>query len=85
MISLKTPMEGPPLSPDLSPLDFFLWGYLKDRVYEPAPKDINELKRAIKREMRKIQVDVCMSVIRNFRERVDLVVRQNGRHLEHIM
>ena len=25
----------PPRSPDLSPLDFFLWGYLKSKVYNP--------------------------------------------------
>jgi hypothetical protein len=25
----------PPRSPDLTPCDFFLWGYVKDRVYIP--------------------------------------------------
>ncbi|GBN02190.1 hypothetical protein AVEN_59418-1 [Araneus ventricosus] len=25
-------IEGPPRSPDLNPLDFFLWGYIKQRV-----------------------------------------------------
>ena len=32
-ISLKTEHVWLPHSPDLKPLDFFLWGYLKDRVY----------------------------------------------------
>lgn len=27
------PILWPPRSPDLSPLDFFLWGYVKDTVY----------------------------------------------------
>jgi hypothetical protein len=27
----------PPPSPDLTPCDFFLWGYLKAKVYEQRP------------------------------------------------
>lgn len=27
-------LEWPPRSPDLNPLDFFLWGFLKSKVYE---------------------------------------------------
>jgi len=26
-----------PLSPDATPCDFFLWGYVKDQVYVPPP------------------------------------------------
>lgn len=37
-ISLRSNIEWPPHSPDLNPLDFFLWGYLKDRVYSPPPQ-----------------------------------------------
>ena len=33
VISLKEEVQWAPHSPDLSPLDFFLWGYLKKRVY----------------------------------------------------
>lgn len=28
------PIKWPPRSPDLTPLDFFLWGYMKSLVYE---------------------------------------------------
>ena len=45
MISLKTDLEWAPYSPDLSPPDFFLLGYLKDRVY--AGKQL----RAVPQEM----------------------------------
>ena len=41
-----------PSSPDLSPLDFFLWGYLKEQVYKPLPFNLEELKARVKREMR---------------------------------
>jgi hypothetical protein len=28
-------MEWPPRSPDLTPIDFILWGFVKDNVYVP--------------------------------------------------
>ena len=40
VISLKEEVQWAPHSPDLSPLDFFLWGYLKNRVYKRQAKDI---------------------------------------------
>ena len=32
-ISKRGPVNWPPRSPDLTPLDFFLWGYVKDKLY----------------------------------------------------
>jgi hypothetical protein len=37
-------------SDDLSLADFFLWGYLKERVYsDPIPKTTDQLKNNIRR------------------------------------
>ena len=37
-----------PGSPDLTPCDFFLWGYIKDRVYVlPMPCDIADVRERI--------------------------------------
>ena len=44
IISLKTDFVWAPYSPDLNPLDFFLWGHLKDCVYRDTPHSIEELK-----------------------------------------
>jgi hypothetical protein len=41
-------------SPDLNPPDFYLWGYLKDNVYENNPQTIGELKAAITAKIREI-------------------------------
>ena len=35
------PVQWPPRSPDLTPMDFFIWGEMKCFVYEP-PIDIPE-------------------------------------------
>ena len=34
----------PPRSPDIIPLDFFLWGYVKDKVFSTPVPDITNLK-----------------------------------------
>jgi hypothetical protein len=38
----------------LEPPYFYLWGYLKDNVYENNPQTIGELKAAIKAKIREI-------------------------------
>ncbi len=47
-IGQKGCIEYPPRSPDITPLEFFLWGYLKDRVYATKPDTIVALKIIIK-------------------------------------
>jgi hypothetical protein len=34
----------PSRSPDIIPLDFFLWGYVKDKVFSTPVPDIRNLK-----------------------------------------
>ncbi|KAJ4450786.1 hypothetical protein ANN_02216 [Periplaneta americana] len=41
----------PPRSPDLTTPDFFLWGYLKDRVYATRPQTLDDLKHNITQEI----------------------------------
>ena len=40
-------MNGPPHSSDMSPPDFYLWGFLKDNVHKDNPKTIAALKMEI--------------------------------------
>ena len=44
LISRFGDVPWPPRSPDLSTCDFFLWGYLKSRVYTHNPRTLNDLK-----------------------------------------
>ena len=36
--------EWPPRLPDLTPLDFFLWGYLKEQAYATPPQTLQDLE-----------------------------------------
>ena len=41
------PIPWPPRSPDITALDFFLQGYVKDTVYRIKVRDINDLRQQI--------------------------------------
>ena len=41
------PTAWPPRSPDITPLDFFLWGYVKNKVFSTPVPDITNLKARI--------------------------------------
>ena len=41
------PIPWPPQSPDLSPLDFSLWGYIKNIVYAENIRNIQHLQERI--------------------------------------
>ena len=57
--------KWPPRSPDLNPCDFYLWGHLKQLVYYPLPKTIDELKANIRREIKKINVEILKNTFKN--------------------
>lgn len=41
------PHDWPARSPDLTPLDFFLWGYVKDRVFDRTCQTAAEMRQKI--------------------------------------
>ena len=44
----SSPIAWPPRSPDLTPLDFFLWGFVKDQVYRTPVRDLRRrIRQAI--------------------------------------
>lgn len=76
-------LQWPPRSPDLSACDFFLWGYLKSRVYNPIPKTLDDLKENIEREVKKINQETLKATFLNFRKRCHLVIKAKGMHFEN--
>lgn len=75
----------PPRSCDLTLLDFFLWGFLKSKVYANNPQTIAELKAAIRRHIDEIRPHICHHVIQNFVKRADTCRRGLGGHLSDIL
>ncbi|XP_011859565.1 PREDICTED: uncharacterized protein LOC105557041 [Vollenhovia emeryi] len=65
-IGRRGTIEWPPRSPDLSPLDFFYWGYLKSKVFETKPNDIEELKHRIVEASNDISLEKLQNVSNGF-------------------
>lgn len=85
VISRHGDIHWPPRSCDLTPLDFFLWGYLKEKVYVNNPRTIPELKDEIIRHINGIEPQVCLSVIGNLDHRMEVCRRGRGGHLADIL
>ena len=75
----------PPRSPDTTPCDFFLWGYVKDQVYVPAlPASFPELKVRIRTAIETITADTLQTVWKEFDYRVDVCRITKGAHIEQL-
>ncbi|KAJ8979099.1 hypothetical protein NQ317_014111 [Molorchus minor] len=55
-IGTHGPIRWPPRSPNSTPMDYFLWGYLKDKVYQTSLTDLEELKNRIGNECEALNV-----------------------------
>ena len=76
------PMLGPPRSPDLTPLDFFLWGYVKDIVYRTPVPNIDELIMRITAAVANIDIDMLQRTWREIEYRLDILRATRGAHME---
>jgi len=78
-------VEWPPCLPDLSACDFFLWGYLKEKVYDHRPHTIHELKDCIREEIQGIPVNMLRKVMDNVRQCAKMCLTSNGAHVSDII
>lgn len=75
----------PPRSPDLTPCDFYLWGFIKDRVYvPPLPADIPELRNRIETAVAAITNETLIKVWEELAYRLDVCRVTNGAHIENL-
>ena len=71
VISCRGDINRPPRSCDLTPLDIFLCGYAKDRVYADKPSSLEHLKTNIRQVVAEIPFDMCQKVIENYLKRIN--------------
>ncbi|GBN38262.1 hypothetical protein AVEN_264727-1 [Araneus ventricosus] len=75
-------MAWPPLSPDITPFDFYLWGYVKQHVDSERTNDINHLKQRITDVIRSVTPDVLTRVWEELEYPLDVCRAANGAHIE---
>jgi hypothetical protein len=69
----------------MTPCDFFLWGYIKERVYvPPLPADLDELTNRITVAVNSVTEDSLRCVWDKLSYRVEVVRAAGGGHVEHL-
>ncbi|UYV81676.1 hypothetical protein LAZ67_20001949 [Cordylochernes scorpioides] len=74
--------QWPSRSPDLTPCDFWLWGYIKSRVYRCRPTTLAMLKASIRRHVSSISTDMLFNAVQSVIYRLQAVFENEGRHIE---
>jgi hypothetical protein len=84
-IGQRGAVEFPPSSPDLTPLDFYLWGTLKDVVCRRKPATLAVLREEIETACAAIHVDTLVSVAQAAVRRNQKCLDADGNHFEHLL
>jgi hypothetical protein len=71
-------------SPDASPLDFFGFRYLKEKLKSRRPKTLKGLLAAAQSEWSKISLNLISSVYNDWRFRLKLIREKGGDHIENV-
>ena len=77
--------EWPPRSPDLTPLDFFAWGYIRDQVYQTLPASRENLIEKIVAASHNITPAMLSNVRQSFMRRITLCMEESGGYFEHLL
>lgn len=84
MLALKSRQGDPwaPTSPDMSVCDFWLWGFLKEKVYRPMPTSMDQLKMRIQEEMELIPTEMIKEAVYSTKRRAIKLVEAKGEAFE---
>ncbi|GFU86822.1 transposable element Tc3 transposase [Trichonephila clavipes] len=85
LISRFVPVNWPPRSCDLTPLDYFLWGYVKSLVYADKLQTLDHLEDNIHRVIADIRPQMLEKVIENRTSRLDYIRASRGSTMPEII
>lgn len=81
-VGRRGPLEWAPRSPDLTPCDFFLWGYIKSKVYATKPRNLAELEEKIRTACTQIDEQMLQNVGKECIRRWLKILEIGGSHVE---
>ena len=74
-----------PRSSDLTICDFFLWGYLREKVYSHSIRKLDHMEEAIRNKIAEIPVDFFESSLQNYRHHCEDCSQSNGGCVEQFL
>ena len=72
----------PPFSPDIAPSDFYLFGYVKNKLAGRSFRSPDELLSAVNEILDQISPETLMKVFQSWEERLIKVIEQKGEYIE---
>jgi transposase len=72
----------PPYSPDLTPCDFFLWGWIKSQVYTTPVADITQLRERIEQTFAALPLEMVCRAVKAYEHRLIHCLMVGGRSTE---
>ena len=82
VVAMALDFPWPPRSPDITPLDFFLWGYVKNIVYLTKVRDMTDLRQRISNAIAAIDEAMLQRTWQEIEYRLDVLRATNGAHIE---
>uniref|UniRef100_V5GSF2 Transposable element Tc1 transposase n=1 Tax=Anoplophora glabripennis TaxID=217634 RepID=V5GSF2_ANOGL len=79
------PNRWPPRSPDLTPIDFYFWGDLKDKIYKYRANNVEELREHFENYIQRVSNIHIYNATRSIAKRCQLCINENGRQFEHLL
>ena len=84
IISWNSDVNWPPRCCDSIPLDYFLWGAVKDKCYANHSETIQALKHEIKVAIHGIEAQTIENVLKNWVDRLEYCKASRGSHLNDV-
>ena len=75
----------PARSPDLTKMDFSIWGFVKEQVYKTAPTTQQDMRDRIINCFQAISIEMCQNLSSEFERRIRLCVQEGGGHFEQLI
>jgi len=72
-------LDWPSQSPDLNPIEH-LWDYLKSELRKLRLTSIREMEQKVMEIWNNIPTEVCFKLVNTMNDRVDCVLRAEGKH-----
>lgn len=81
-IGRRGSVEWPARSPDLTPMDYAVWGIVKEKVFAVKSQDLAQLRERIIIAFNEISQELCQSICRSIPHRIQQCIQSNGHHFE---
>jgi len=75
-------MEHPSYSPDIAPSDFFLFGYIKEKLKNKNFETVDELMQEIYQILNDVDRETRLNVLQNWLHRLETVIETEGAYIE---